>query len=78
MFFSAREYKPKGYLGLVCALAAGMKPAQTEQPTFYEDAPRHEFVAGSPFNFQANDFPQNRLLKAGLPRTSFGSSAAAV
>jgi hypothetical protein len=32
MLFSAQEYMPKGHLGLVCALAAEIKPVQTEQP----------------------------------------------
>jgi hypothetical protein len=33
MFFSAQEYLPKGLLGLVCALTAQKKSAQTEQPS---------------------------------------------
>ena len=47
MLFPAREYKPEGYSGLVCALAAEIKPARTEQPPFCQDASGHEFVAGS-------------------------------
>ena len=60
MLFSAREYLPKGYSGLVCALAAEIKPAHTEQPPFCQDASGHEFVAGS-CSFQTEQSRLRRL-----------------